>query len=70
MGAAAAYASYLDYRRNRAMMNAEPPTSPWEDLIADNPKFVTVLAGMGALHQQGSTLPGRIAKGVVAGVKG
>ena len=70
MAGAAALSEWMEYERKRAMMNSREPTSPWQDVIADNPKLVTLLAGIGALHQQGSTLPRRIAKGVGAAIKG
>jgi hypothetical protein len=64
LGGAWALSQLARYKRSRAMQGAAPPVGNLTELVAENPKLVMFLAGMGALHQQGSTIPRSILKGI------
>lgn len=70
IGGAFAASQYARWQRERARMGGRQAVGPIMDFLAENPKTVMFLAGMGALHQQGSNIPRGILKGVVAGAKG
>lgn len=63
VGGAALVSQIARYRRRQAMMGGRQ-TGFITDTLADNPKTLMLLAGMGALHQQGSDLPGKLMRGV------
>ena len=66
MGAALLLSQLARYRKEQAMMGQREPTGLLNNLIADHPTILTALAGLGALHQQGSDLPAAL----LAGLKG
>lgn len=66
VGGAYALSEYAKYQRERSRMGAREPVGPAMSLMAEYPKLFMLLAGMGALHQQGSTIPTRIVKGLGA----
>jgi hypothetical protein len=69
VGGGLALSRYAAWKREKARMGAGPPVGAISDLIADNPKALMFLAGMGALHQQGSSLPGRLVRGLTAAAR-
>jgi hypothetical protein len=70
VGGAFALSRWAAHQQRRAMMGARGPTGALINLAAENPKTLMVMAGMGALHQQGSQIPRRLVRGVVDAVKG
>lgn len=70
VGGAFALSRWARHQQRRATMGARPPTGALMNLAADNPKTLMVMAGMGALHQQGSSIPRRLVRGVMDVVKG
>lgn len=70
VGGAFALSRWAAHQQRRAMMGARGPTGALMNLAAEHPKTLMALAGMGALHQQGSTIPRRLVRGVMDVVKG
>lgn len=70
IGGAYLLSTLADWERRKAMMGARPPVGPIVDTIADYPKAMMFLAGLGALHQQGSDIPKRILHGLGALIQG
>lgn len=66
MGAALLLSQMARYRKEQAMMGQREPTGLLNNLVADHPTILAALAGLGALHQQGSDLPAAL----LAGLKG
>ena len=69
IGAGFAATQFARWQREKARMGSGPSVGPVMDFIAENPKTVMFLAGMGALHQQGSDIPKRLIRGAIGGVK-
>lgn len=70
IGGAFAASQYARWQRERARMGGRKAVGPIMDFMAENPKTVMFLAGMGALHQQGSGIPKGLVKGLAKGVAG
>lgn len=70
VGGAYLLSALADWERRKAMMGARPPVGPLVDTVADYPKAMMLLAGLGALHQQGSDIPQRILRGFGALIQG
>jgi hypothetical protein len=70
IGGAYGLNQWARWEKHKAMMGARKPIGVGMDFLAENPKTVMTLAGLGALKQQGSSIPGRLVRGVVAAVKG
>lgn len=68
VGGTALLSQLARYKRRQAMMGGER-TGFLMDVIADNPKTLMLLAGIGALHQQGSDLPKQLITGAVEAAK-
>jgi len=60
IGGGWALSEYARRQRSKAMQGNREPVGPITDLIAEYPKILMVLAGLGALHQQGSSIPRRL----------
>ena len=70
IGGAFAASQYARWQREKARMGGRKPVGALMDFMAENPKTVMFLAGMGALHQQGSGIPKGLFKGLAKGVTG
>lgn len=70
IGGAFALNQLARWKREKARMGSGPPVGALTDLAAEHPKALMFLAGMGALHQQGSPIPRQIAQGVGSAAKG
>jgi len=64
IGGGYALSEYARWQRERARMGVQEPVGPITNFAAEYPKLLMFLAGMGALHQQGSTIPRRIVQGI------
>ena len=69
IGGAAGLSQWAKWQRHKAMMGARRPISPGMDLLAENPKALMTVAGLGALHQQGSDIPRRLVRGIAEAVR-
>jgi hypothetical protein len=69
VGAGVMASEYAKFKRRQAMMG-QGHTGSFTDIVADNPKLMAALGGMGALHQQGSEFPRRVVSGIYHGIKG
>jgi hypothetical protein len=56
-------------RRQRAEEHASAPPSLLVSLAAEHPNLLMALAGLGALHQQGSSVPKRLIAGTKSGME-
>ena len=71
IGGAFALSQIARIRRDRARMGrTAAPVSIVTDLAAEHPGALMFLAGMGALHQQGSSIPRRLVQGTAAAIRG
>lgn len=70
VGGAYGLNQWARWQKHRAMMGAREPVGAGMDFLAENPKVLMTAAALGALHQQGSTIPRRLVRGIVAAVKG
>ena len=66
VGAALLLSQLARQLKERAMMGKGEPTGLLNNTVADHPTLLAVLAGLGAMHQQGSDIPAAI----LAGIKG
>lgn len=64
IGGGYALSEYARWQREKARMGGREPVGPVMDTMAEHPKLMMFLAGLAALHQQGSTIPRRIVQGV------
>lgn len=69
VGGAYALSRWAAHRQRRAMTGGKS-TGVMTNLLAEHPKTLMLLAGMGALHQQGSQIPRRLVRGVADVVRG
>jgi hypothetical protein len=60
IGSAYLLSRWADYQRDQAMMGAREPTGAIVNTLAKHPNVLMLLAGLGALHLQGSPLPKEI----------
>jgi hypothetical protein len=65
VGGAYALSEWAKSQRESAQMGRREPVGVVMDLLANNPTLAMFLAGLGALHQQGSTIPRRIVEGIL-----
>jgi len=64
IGGGYALSEYARWQREKARMGGREPVGPVMDTMAEHPKLMMFLAGLAALHQQGSTIPRRIVQGI------
>jgi hypothetical protein len=67
---AALLSNYADYQKQRATQGAREPVGALTTLAADYPKTLMLLAGLGAMHQQGSNVPRRLISTAAGALKG
>lgn len=70
VGGAWGLSQWARWQKHKAMMGAREPVGAGMDFLAENPKTLMLAAGLGALHQQGSEIPRRLVRGIVAAVRG
>jgi hypothetical protein len=70
IGAGYGLSQWAGYQQRRAMMGARGPTGALTNFVAEHPRVVMTAAGLGALHQQGSSIPTSLARGVAATLQG
>lgn len=70
IGGGLALQQWARWQREKARMGAREPVGSLMDFAADHPKVLMTLAGMGALHQQGSDIPRKLVRGLIGAVKG
>jgi hypothetical protein len=70
IGAGLGVSQWATWQRRRAMMGDREPIGAITDLIADSPKTLMLAGGLGALEQQGSSIPRRLVRGIIGTLKG
>jgi len=70
VGGAFGLNQWAKWQKHRSMVGAREPIGAGMNFLAENPKTIMTAAGLGALHQQGSTVPKRLLQGIVAAIKG
>jgi hypothetical protein len=64
VGGGYALSELARWQREKSRMGARGPVGPVMDFAAEHPKLLMFLAALGALHQQGSTIPRRIVQSI------
>jgi hypothetical protein len=64
VGGAYLLSQYARNQRDKSYMGLRDPVGLATNFAADHPNLLMLLAGMGALYQQGSPIPSKIVKGI------